>query len=143
MLVGSPIGSVSSSGHRSRPCHDRAPPCQSPTPLATTIAPIEVTNRCACSWRTSSSRWFRRRSHRRRNTPSPSSAPLPVSLSRGTRLSAVAAEAGVQLWAAPRLGPLLCARGPPLRGLAQLWPSCFPILFIYLFHRFMYILKNM
>ena len=142
--MGSPIGAVSSSGHRSRPCRDCAPPCQSPAPLATTIAPIEVTNRCACSWRTSSSRWFRRRSHRRRNTPSPSSAPLFPSLTRGPFLSAVAAEAGAQR-GPRRVGPRLrVSRGPPFLGLARVGLSVvFLFYFVYLFHRFMYILKNM
>jgi len=144
MLVGSPIGAVSSSGHRSRPCRDRAPPCQSPAPLATTIAPIEVTNRCACSWRTSSSRWFRRRSHRRRNTPSPSSAPLFPSLTRGPFLSAVAAEAGAQR-GPRRVGPRLrVSRGPPFLGLARVGLSVvsYFILFIY-FTDLCNILKNM
>ena len=65
------------------------------------------------------------------------SFPLFPSLTRGPSLSAAEAEAGASL------GRACALAGRRYVG----WPSCgrvvFRFCFIYLFHRFMYILKNM
>ena len=123
---------VSPSVRRSRTCRGRAPPCSSPPPLAAEIVAIDGSSRCACVWGTRRCRRVRRRSHRRRTKPPAVAPPLFPSLTSGPRSSVSDAEAGVQLGPRRRLGPRLCARGPPLRGLAQLWPSCFSD-FVYLF----------
>ena len=72
------------------------------------------------------------------------SFPLFPSLTRGPFLSAVAAEAGAQR-GPRRVGPRQrVSRGPPFLGLARVGLSVvFLFYFVYLFHRFMYILKNM
>ena len=95
---------MSPSVRRSRPCRGCAPPCSSPPPLATSLAAIDGSPRFARVRRTHWHHCLRRRSHRRRVTPSSSSAPLSISLSRGARLSAAEAEAGASLGRAVCLG---------------------------------------
>ena len=151
MLGERAIKAEAPSSRQSRPCRRRAPPCSSPPSLATSLAAIDGSPRFVRLRRTHWHHCLRRRSHRRRVAPSPSSAPLPVSLSRGTRLSAAEAEAGASLgravcwaagaasWAAP-----VCSRAAVPLGRSN---SCgcvlFLILFALLFHQIVLLFKNM
>jgi hypothetical protein len=105
MLTGPTVWVASPSSHRSRPNRGREPPCPPPSPIATTIAPISGTPRCARERRTRLCLWPRQSCHRRRlhRRPFP---PASVSLTSGTRSSATRAGGRPSVgrareWAAP------------------------------------------
>ena len=151
MLGERAIRAEAPSSRQSRPCRGRAPPCSSPPPLATSLAAIDGSPRFVRLRRTHWHHCLRRRSHRRQVAPSPSSTPLPVSLSRGTRLSAAEAEAGASLGRAVCLGRWrrVLGRAGVLAGrcsvgsVQQLWMHFDSYLFALLFHRIVLLFKNM
>ena len=75
------------------------------------------------------------------STVAEAASPAPLADARVLPVSVVAEARALR---GPRIGPRLCAHGPPFLGLARVGLSVvFLFCFVYLFHRFMYILKNM
>ena len=144
MLVGSPTRAATPSPRQSRPNHGRALPWPSPTPLAAVIPAIDGTTRCAWVRRTHWHQWPRQSCHRRRATPPSFLPPLSDSLTRGAPLSVAEAEAGAsprprRVWVALARASwaAVCFRAGPAVGLG------FHFCLFILFHRFVYIFKNM
>ena len=149
MLGERAIRAEAPSSRQSRPCRGRAPPCSSPPPLDTSLAAIDGFPRFVRVRRTHWHHCLRRRSHQRHVAPSPSSAPLPVSLSRGTRLSAAEAEAGASLGRAVCLGRWrrVLGHASVVRGPSFLRAGPVAVRFSFLFcltvfHSFGYRFKN-
>ena len=114
------------------------------TPLVVSIAANKGSPRSARMRRARRHPCLRRRSYRRRASPPSLSPPLPVSLSRGTRLSAAEAEAGAQRGPRRVLGRACMLRGPLfLRAGPTVAEFCFLICFVLLFHRFVLVFKNL
>ena len=131
------------SPRRSRPNRGCAPPWPSPPPLAVVIPTIDGTTRCTRVRRTHWHQWPRRSCHRRRATPPSLLPPLSDSLTRGAPLSVTEAKAGVSpglrhVW--PALARVsraaVCFRAGLAVGLG------FHFCLFILFHRFVYIFKN-
>ena len=143
MLIGSPTRDAMSSPRRSRPNRGRAPPWPSPPPLAAIIPEIDGATRCAWVRRTDWHQWPRWSYHRRRATSPSLLPPLSDSLTRGAPLSVAEAEAGAspgprRVWAALERASraAVCFWAGPAVGLG------FHFCLFILFHRFVYIFKN-